>query len=269
MSEYVKARRVLLDALNALGPQRTAVILCGAQAVYIHVGEDEFAVAPFTSDADLLLSPALLLDEPVLREAMEDAGFRLDDPPGIWRSHDNIEVDLLVPAALGGSGRRAAKLGPPHGNMVARKVKGLEAAMVDNTLTRLEALDRDDARTFDIAIAGPAALVVAKLHKIADRVDQPPGRIKDKDGLDVLRLLRGISSQRLAAGLIGLSGNDLSQEVTVEALDLLPRFFGTTTSEGTQMAVRATELLEDPEQIAASCEALANELLTTIEALRA
>lgn len=35
---YVRARRVLLDALDALGDQRRAVVLVGAQAVYFRVG---------------------------------------------------------------------------------------------------------------------------------------------------------------------------------------------------------------------------------------
>ena len=44
--EYVAARRVLLDALEALGPHRKAVILVGAQAIYLHIGEGDMAVSP-------------------------------------------------------------------------------------------------------------------------------------------------------------------------------------------------------------------------------
>lgn len=36
--EYVAARRVLLDALDALGTHRKAVVLVGAQAIYLQVG---------------------------------------------------------------------------------------------------------------------------------------------------------------------------------------------------------------------------------------
>jgi hypothetical protein len=36
--QYVVARSVLLDALGTLGAQREAVILVGAQAVYLHTG---------------------------------------------------------------------------------------------------------------------------------------------------------------------------------------------------------------------------------------
>ena len=45
---YIRARRVLLDALDALGDQRQAVILVGAQAVYFRVGEADFSISPYT-----------------------------------------------------------------------------------------------------------------------------------------------------------------------------------------------------------------------------
>jgi hypothetical protein len=43
---YVNAREVLLDALEALGAHRASLILVGAQAIYLHTGEAEIAVAP-------------------------------------------------------------------------------------------------------------------------------------------------------------------------------------------------------------------------------
>ena len=55
--EYVKARSVLLDALDGLGPHRDALVLVGAQAVYLHAHEADFATAPTTTDADLALVP--------------------------------------------------------------------------------------------------------------------------------------------------------------------------------------------------------------------
>lgn len=83
---YILARKVLLDALEALGPQRKAVILVGAQAVYLRTGETDLEVAPFTQDADVALDPVLLQDEPLLAAAMERAGFTAGDQPGAWRS---------------------------------------------------------------------------------------------------------------------------------------------------------------------------------------
>jgi hypothetical protein len=42
--EYVLARSVLLDALQALAPHLDAVVLVGAQAVYLHTGDAELIV---------------------------------------------------------------------------------------------------------------------------------------------------------------------------------------------------------------------------------
>ncbi len=55
---YVLARRVLLDALQALGDQNEAVILVGAQAVYLHTGEADLAVAEYMIDGDIAIDPA-------------------------------------------------------------------------------------------------------------------------------------------------------------------------------------------------------------------
>lgn len=64
------ARRVLLDALEALRDQLDAVVLVGAQAIYIRTGVAEFAVAEYTTDADLALDPAELRDQPEIEQAM-------------------------------------------------------------------------------------------------------------------------------------------------------------------------------------------------------
>lgn len=49
---YVQARRVLLDALEALARHADALVLVGAQALYVHAGEADLAVAPFTRSAE-------------------------------------------------------------------------------------------------------------------------------------------------------------------------------------------------------------------------
>ncbi len=54
---YVAARRVLLDALQALAPQAPAAILAGAQAVYLRTGDTDLAVAPSPLTATSSLTP--------------------------------------------------------------------------------------------------------------------------------------------------------------------------------------------------------------------
>ena len=138
--EYIAARRVLLDALEAIGKHRKAVVLVGAQAIYLHVGEGDLAVAPYTTDGDLAIDPRELDDEPALAATLEAAGFELTVRPGTWTMSE-VQIDLLVPASLGGPGRRGARLGV-HGTEVARKATGLEAAVVDHAQVQLASRTR-------------------------------------------------------------------------------------------------------------------------------
>jgi len=256
--EYIAARRVLLDTLEALGPHRKAVVIVGAQAIYLQVGESDLAVAPYTTDADLAIDPRELDDEPILVDVLEAGGFELAIRPGSWTQAE-IHIDLLVPASLGGSGRRGARLGV-HGNDVARKASGLEGALVDHEPTRVTPLDPSDPREFVVNVAGVAALLVAKLHKIHER-KYDEARRQNKDGLDVLRLLRFADTAQLAATLTKLAKHPLSGDVTQQARIFLTDLFGNREAAGTQMAVRTTAGLADETVIAASCETLAQNLL--------
>lgn len=263
----VLARRALLDALEALGPQRDAAVLCGAQAIYLHVGDADFAVSPFTTDADIGLRIDNLLPDPALGEAMQKAGFTAGVQPGIWISPDGIEVDLLVPDSQGGGGKRGARLGEPHGSRAARKVRGLEAVVVDYARQEIPSFDLEsDNRSLEVAVAGPAGLLVSKLHKVAERADVGGRRLKDKDALDILRLLQGVPLQVMKAGFSKLMADRLSQSVTVEALEFLRRDFGVAGATGLSMIVRGLAGLEDPDVASASCMALVEELLETVNA---
>lgn len=104
---YVAARGVLLDALFALAPHGKAVIVVGAQAVYLRTGDADvtISIAPYTTDGDLALDPTLLGDEPELASSMRHAGFLLTEP-GIWHATEHvagkdviIPLDLIVPEA--------------------------------------------------------------------------------------------------------------------------------------------------------------------------
>ncbi len=265
-AEYVGARRTLLDALEGLGDQCESVILVGAQAIYLHTGEDDgLAVAPFTTDADLSFDPDLLRPDSRLEQAMAAAGFsRSPDPAkvGTWIGSNGVPVDLMVAEAWGGSSRRGARI-PPHAEGTSRKARGLEAALVDRERQTLGALDESDGRSFTIWVAGPGALLVAKLLKIADRI-HAPSRLENKDALDVFRLLRAIEPLDLLARLRLLRSEDLSRTVTEDALIRLRELFGTPDALGVRMTVDATAGLEDPATIAGSCTALAADVLEAL-----
>ena len=269
---YVLARRVLLDALDALGSHRGAIVLVGAQAVYLRVGEADLAVAPFTTDGDLAIDPTVLAEIPPLERALMDAGFlpKTKDSVGIWitkrttSQHIDAEVavDLLVPASVSpGGGRRAARL-KGHDQRVARIVKGLDGAMVDADAMALAALEPHDPRSIEVRVAGPAALLVAKLHKISER--QGTDRLSDKDALDVLRLLRGTETDDLARRYKKLLANSLSEGAATTGRALLEQQFADRIGVGVEMAIRSAGALGNADEIAASCVALAGDLLAAL-----
>lgn len=147
----------------------------------------------------------------------------------------NVEVDLMVPDAVGGPGRRAARL-QGHAKEVARKTRGLEAALIDKTVVSIHALEPADPRAFDVAIAGPAALLIAKAHKIVERVaEREQRRLEDKDALDILRLLQATETAALGATANALLRADVAREVTREALGILREHFTDARAAGPQI----------------------------------
>lgn len=257
------ARRVLLDALEALEPHREAVILAGAQAIYLHTQDADLAVAPYTTDADLALDPQVLGEIPPLEAAMQAAGFTRGVQPGIWNTQQaGVTIDLLVPEAVGGRpGKRAAHL-KGHGQTVARQVQGLEAVLIDHAPMAITALEEGDSRQIEVNVAGPGSLLVAKLYKVNERRDDPR-RAKPKDALDIFRLLQ-LPTETVAERITVLQQTALTQGTTQEALRLLEELFGTEAGFGSQQAVQAAGVLADPAFIAAACAALAQDLLKMV-----
>lgn len=178
-------------------------------------------------------------------------------------SASGVPVDLLVPALLGGAGRRSAKI-PPHSDHAARQTKGIEACIVDNQVMTIHSLDPTDYRKFEVKVAGPAALLVAKTHKIADRAGAPH-RLLDKDAHDCYRILQAVSTDTLAQKFLDLLDDKLSRDVTLEAIEYLEQDFAqSTNSLACQMAGRAEEGVGDPNQVALSTMLLAFDLLERV-----
>jgi hypothetical protein len=265
----VAARGALLDALEALREHINAVIVVGAQAIYLHTGAAPVALAEATKDSDLVLDTRGLAPEPLLEEAMRAAGFHLDleaHQPGAWLNAKGIPVDLMVPEALaGGPGRRGARI-PPHAKDAARRAVGLEAAVVDYAPVNIRALAPDDRRSYTANVAGPAALLVAKLHKFGER-QATPGRLVDKDAHDVYRLLVAVPTEALASKLLQLRADDLAGPVTQQALTLLAELFAAgADAPGSAMAGRAEEGVGEPATVSAAAAALAEDLVSAANA---
>ena len=286
---YVAARRVLLDALEALDEHRDAIVVVGAQAVYLRTGAANVGVAEYTTDGDLALDAARLAPTPLLGAAM---GERFDrgknaagiEEPGVWVQQVQVDgedieitVDLIVPEALApAGGSRGARLGP-HGKRAARKASGLEAAVVDNDVLAIEALDPDDGRRIACAVAGPTALLIAKAHKIGDRLAESarPDRLVDnvyKAQLDpalqaqtptaLARLIsRDIKGQfasfwaiqRALLLVARLLADERVAGPSRRGLDLLRAQFGARRAPGVEMAVRSLRVGVPEDRVRAVC----------------
>jgi len=274
---YVAARRVLLNALEALAPHRRAIVVVGAQAIYLQTGSTDIdlGLAPFTTDGDLAVDPSLLGDAPQLESAMVAAGFHLSSQPGghiepgIWVASTHagdeqilVPVDLIVPDGVAPSGgRRGARLGG-HGKRAARRSVGLEAALIDNSTMHLAALEEGDTRVVEALVAAPAALFIAKVHKISERVASGKvDRVSDKDAADVVRLMQATSAAEVGASLAALRSSEVAGEVADVAVGNMSELFGRRGRPGVQMATRAMRLVMPAERVEVLILSYAQELL--------
>lgn len=257
----VQARSALLDALDQ---HRDSLIVIGAQAVYLRSGAALVALAESTKDSDLALNPRNLKNDPHLEDAMSQAGFYLNvnGQPGAWVNADGIPVDLMVPYSLSNRPNtkgRSPRL-PPHDKMAMRVAVGLEGCVVDNSLMPIPSLEESDGRTRDALVAGPAALIVAKIHKIHERLDSPD-RLQNKDAHDFYRLLVAHETEDLVVAFRGLLANPISAETTEHAADWMGELFANPTAIGSVMAGKAEEGVGNPTQVAAVTSILVQELL--------
>lgn len=263
----VAARSALLDALEALADQRVALVLIGAQAIYLHTGAAHVAVAEATKDTDLAVDPRALRADPRIERAMQRAGFQrnpIDPQPGSWLSPSGIPVDLMVPALLSGQGGHRGGRISPHSPHATRRATGLEAAVVDHAPMTINSLDPSDARSAEMEVAGAAALLVAKLHKLGER-QNTPARLFDKDAHDVYRLLVATETQTLAAAFKELQGDKLAGSVTREAVAYMEDLFATGPEAlGSRMAGRTEELVGNAAVVSAAVATLAADLLAAL-----
>ncbi len=263
---HIAARRVLLDALEDLAEHRDAVIVVGAQAVYLRTRVELSGVAEYTTDGDLALASDRLANSPLLEDVMRarfsHAGRVGAEEPGVWTqtveiNGDQIEVpvDLIVPAGIAPpGGTRGARLGV-HGKRAARKAAGLEAATIDNDFLLIGSLDQDDQRTIDARVAGPTALLIAKAHKINDRLaeDARPDRLKEKDASDVYRIFLTTPPGRVAEVLPSLLDDERVAGPAQRGIEMLRAQFGARRAPGVELAVRSLRVAVPEDRIRAVC----------------
>ena len=138
----------------------------------------------------------------------------------------------------------------------------LKGLLVNRRPMTLGALEPGDPRTYEINVAGPAALLVAKIHKLADRINvDDVRRLSNKDAFDIFRLLQAVE----LVEEISLLADDLTAaEVTAEAIARFSELFGTPTAAGTQLVAEHVAGIENRDVIIASSVALSEELIKRV-----
>ncbi|HHN73623.1 MAG TPA: hypothetical protein ENK10_00180, partial [Acidobacteria bacterium] len=255
---------------------RGALVLVGAQAVYLHTDEITLSFsASYTTDADLAIDPTTLAETPPLAEVMTAAGFERTQPnrPGIWGKtivvdgrDEIIPVDLIVPEALAGAGRRGARLAG-HGKQAAGRADGLEAALVDRSPMTITSLDPTDTRTAIVDVAGPTALLVAKLHKIAERTAQAetrPDRVIAKDAADSYRLMLHLGADAAVERFDALLEHPTAGPSTGTALGHLEALFGAPAAPGVRLAVEGLSSDIPADRVEAVCVGFTRSVLARL-----
>jgi hypothetical protein len=258
------ARKALLDALAALEDHLDALVLVGAQAIYFYTTEIQTVVADATRDADLAINQNKLKDTPTLEFVLKESGFTLGEQPGSWISDVGTIVDIMMPEAFIPGSNRAGGIAP-HNRLSARSTVGIEGCLIDNQLTKIESLDSNDPRTFEVLVAGPGGLLIAKLHKVGEHIAfaRP---IENKDAFDIYKLLVAQPMDELATRVKRISQDSFSRDSTVTGLKYLVDLFAEgPTASGSQLAAEAVRGIDDMDFIAQSVSSLAKELLRALE----
>lgn len=268
---YIAAREVLLDALQVLRPHRNSLVLVGAQAIYLRLGASVLAVASHTTDADLAFDPTALKDAPPLEKLLMDAGFEPSkkNPVGVWQirhlgAHGHavlVDVDLLAPTTMSpGIGRRAARL-TGHEPKAVRMVDGMEGVLVDRDWLDVPSLLKgENQRQTQVLVAGHAALLMMKLHKISERAGTH--RLNNKDALDVFRILQETPVEVIVERFDRVLKDERTSAPARKSLQLLEKLFGTRASTGAIMAADAAGPLMESAQLRRSVAALTQQLLS-------
>lgn len=113
-----------------------------------------------------------------------------------------------------------------------------------------------------------AALIVAKAHKVGERLRDAPGRAQAKDAHDLYRLLVSTKTGALAATLAELRKHEMAGDATLAAVAYLTAWFADPGSAGAVLAGEAEAGVGDPAQVATATSFMVRDLLDALGKLR-
>ena len=141
--------------------------------------------------------------------------------------------------------------------------------LVDHAPMVVAALDPLDQRAVVVEVAGAAALLVAKAHKIHDRIAAGRAhRLDDKDAADVYRLMQSTSPVVIGERLAALRRDPIAGTVVAAAVDQLGTLFGRRAGLGITMTSRALRGVIPEAQIETLATGYATRMLDAFDASR-
>jgi hypothetical protein len=206
----VRSRRLLVDTIRTLERFVDAITVIGAHATHLRAAQvlPELSMQE-TRDADLGINPVFVASSPLILEQMAMIGVAPvnRDRPGIYgyvaedgkHFKDRTTIDLIVPETYAGGGRRAARIAGQTNS--ATRALGLELALWDRNVMDISTFNEPFV-TVRASVAGVAALLVAKSHKVHERLGQyesRPNRLRVKDSGDIALLMLAGPPAQIAA----------------------------------------------------------------------
>ncbi|WP_212825061.1 hypothetical protein [Polymorphospora rubra] len=118
--------------------------------------------------------------------------------------------------------------------------------MADHSNVLISSLEPQvDRRTLLVPVAGTAALLVAKAHKLHERLAAADAgradRLRPKDASDVIRLMQADSADQIGARLRTLADDEMAGASVRDGVGHLRELFGRRRSPGVDLAVQALQ----------------------------
>ena len=137
----------------------------------------------------------------------------------------------------------------------ASRAIGLELAVWDRHRRTLAAID-NPTETVDAWIAGPAALLVAKAHKVHERIAQittRPDRLRPKDSGDVALLMMVTDPEDVAEAMVSLSAqhSEIAQVVAKAAAWLVEMYADQVSILRRHASDALADRFDEPQVVAA------------------
>jgi hypothetical protein len=118
--------------------------------------------------------------------------------------------------------------------------------MIDNNPMMITSHEESDGREIEVAVAGTAALLIAKAHKLFERIkaetvqQRPSDRVRPKDAGDVFRLaVQAETADVIGRRLRTLAQDDMAADAVVDGIGYLEELFARRRLRGVRLAVEA------------------------------